>query len=132
MVARKIRLREVDGLLEDIEVSLPVAWAETLRSRAGKLGLSLADFLAQYCGHLTAEIEALETAVESPTIGDDAARFRLRGGLLKTFQAESLRTGLPVRALAHRAISDAADVFAGREKQPAPAPLILIPKVGRR
>lgn len=131
---KRLRLREVAGLLEDIEINLPVAWAETLRSKSVKLGLSLDALLVQYAGSLVHEIESLEAAVASPTISDDAARFRLRGGFLATFEREALRSGLPVRALVHRAVSDAADVFDGREKQAAPKPLVLIPgrKVGRR
>ena len=129
-----LRLRSTAGLLENVEVSLPVSWAATLRGRADKLAMSLDALLVQYAGHLAHEIESLETAVASPTISDDAARFRLRGTFLKTFEGEALRSGIPVRTLVHRAISDAADSFAGREKTPLPKPLILIPgnKLGSR
>ena len=132
---KRLRLRDISGLLEDVEVSLPVSWAASLRVRAEKLGLSLNAFLAQYVGHLAAEVEKLEEAVETPTVSDDVARFRLRGAFLKTFEAEALRSGLPVSALVHNVISDAADSFAGRVKAPLPKPLILIPghnKLGSR
>ena len=130
-----LRLREISGLLEDVEINLPISWAETLRSKSAKLGLSLADFLAQYSGHLVDEIESLETAVASPTISDDAARFRLRGSFLKIFKAEALRSGLPVRTLVHRLIADAAASFAGRAREPLPKPIVMVPgqkKLGRR
>ena len=124
---KRLRLRSTAGLLEDIEISLPVAWAATLRAQSVKLGLSLDALLVQYAGHLVHEFESLEAAVAAPTLGDDAARFRLRGSFMATFEREALRSGVPVRSLVHRVISDAADVFDGREKQPAPQPLVLIP-----
>ena len=131
----RLRLREVSGLLEDIEINLPVAWAATLRSKSVKLGLSLDALLVQYAGSLVAEVEKLEEAVASPTLGDDVARFRLRGSFLKSFELESLRSGIPVNALIHRSISDTASAFAGRAREPLPKPIVMVPgqkKLGRR
>ena len=132
---KRLRLREVSGLLEDIEINLPVAWAATLRSKSVKLELSLDALLVQYAGHLAAELDALGEAVASPTLGDDVARFRLRGAFLKTFEAESVRSGIPVNALIHRSLSDTASAFAGRAREPLPKPIVMAPcqkKLGRR
>ena len=132
---KRLRLRPTDGLLENVEVSLPVAWAATLRSRADKLTMSLDALLVQYAGHLAAELDALGEAVASPTLGDDVARFRLRGAFLKTFEAKSVRSGIPVNALIHRSLSDTASAFAGRAREPLPKPIVMAPgqkKLGRR
>ena len=34
---KRLRLRDISGLLEDVEVSLPVSWAASLRVRAALL-----------------------------------------------------------------------------------------------
>ena len=107
---------------------MPTAWLAVLRVRAGKLNLPLEDMLTQYLGHLAAEAEAQEKAVQSPTLGDDAARFRLRGSFLKSFQREAHRVGVPVVTLMHRLVADAADAFEGRANTPLPKPLELAAK----
>ena len=125
--ATKLRLRAVDGLLDDIQISLPVSWAAPLRAQSVKLGMSLADLITQYCGHLSDQVEALDAAVQSPHTGDDPSRFVLRGSFQQIFQAEALRCGLPVRAVLHRVISDAAASFAGRAREPLPKPIVMVP-----
>ena len=65
-----LRLRPVDGLLEDVVLAVPAEWMEVLRVQADKLGLPVADMLIQYLGHLVAEREALGKAVASPNISD--------------------------------------------------------------
>ena len=67
-------------------------------------------------------------AVQSPTLGDDVARFRLVGSFLKSFEREAARTGLPIITLLHRSISDSASVFDGREKEALPKPIALAPR----
>ena len=76
-------------------------------------------------GISSAEREALGEAVASPTISDAMARFRLSGGLLKSFEREADRTGLPIVTLMHRSASDSASVFDGRAKEALPKPMKL-------
>ena len=123
-----LRLRPVDGLLEDVVLAVPVEWMESLRVQADKLGLPVEGMVVQYLGHLVAQVEALEKAVESPVMGDDPMRFLLRGSFQKTFEAEALRCGLPVRVVLHRVVADAADAFEGRPKAPMAKPLSLVAK----
>ena len=111
--ATKLRLRAVDGLLDDIQISLPVSWAATLRAQSVKLGMSLEDVVVQYAGHLAAEIEKLEAAVASPTISDDVARFRLRGSFLANIRA---------RGFALRDSSERANSIVRLATQPALSP----------
>ena len=120
-----LRLRPTDGLREDITIGVPVHWLATLREKADKLGLSVEDLLIQLCGHVASEAEALESAVQSPKLGDDVGRFVLRGAYLKSFQREANRLGLPIVTLMHRTVSDAAAEFDGRAKDPQPKPLSL-------
>ena len=137
-MARKkaeLRLRPTDGMLEDVTIALPVSWAAGLRERAGKLGLSIESVVVQLCGHAASELGQLHKAVDGPRIGDDPSRVVLRDSMLRSFSREALRTGLSVRVLLHRSISEACDVFDGRQKQAPPKPLQLIPgqkKLGRR
>ena len=130
-----LRLREVSGLLQDVTISLPISWADGIRERASKLGISAEDVIVQLCGHVVGEFEQLREAVDGPRIGDDPSRVVLRDSMLRSFSREALRTGLSVRVLLHRSISEACDVFDGRQKQAPPKPLQLIPgqkKLGRR
>ena len=126
----KLRLRPTDGMLEDVTIALPVSWAAGLRERADKLGLSIESVVVQLCGHAASELGQLHKAVDGPRIGDDPSRVVLRDSMLRSFSREAVRTGLSVRVLLHRSISEACDVFDGREKPAAPKPLQLIP--GRR
>ena len=68
-----LKLRPVTGLLEAVEVHLPVSWAASLRVQAGKLDMPLEDLITQYCGHLPDQCEKQHTAVASPTLSDDPA-----------------------------------------------------------
>ena len=120
-----LRLRPVDGLLEDVALAVPVGWMGVLRAQSVKLGISVESLLVQHAGHIAAEAEALESAAESPKLGDDVGRFLLRGGYLKSFQREANRLGLPVVTLMHRTVGDAAAEFDGRAKDPQPKPLSL-------
>lgn len=123
-----LKLRPTDGMLEDLVLAIPVHWLAVLRVQAGKLNLSTEDLLVQFCGHLADQAEALAEAVQAPHTGVDVARFRLAGGLLKSFQREADRTGLPIVTLMHRLVADAAEAFAGRKKTPLPKPLELVAK----
>ena len=131
-----LRLRSTAGLQEDVTIGLPISWAAGLRERAGKLGLSIESVVVQLCGHAASELGQLhKAAVDGPRIGDDPSRVVLRDSMLRSFSREALRTGLSVRVLLHRSISEACDVFDGRQKQAPPKPLQLIPgqkKLGRR
>ena len=120
-----LKLRSTAGLLEDVQLSMPEAWMETLRGRADKLGLSLEDLIIQYCGHL-----ADETAKVSrpPEAGDDPTRLVLRDGLRESFRLEAVRSGLPVRTLLYRCVQAAADAFDGRRYEAVPAPIALVPR----
>ena len=53
-----LKLRPTDGLLEDVQLSIPEAWMATLRGKARKLNLPVADLLVQFVGHLASESEA--------------------------------------------------------------------------
>ena len=123
-----LRLRSVDGLREDIELSVPAGWLVTLCAQAGKLNLPLEEMIIQFIGHLAAEREALGEAVQAPTLSDDPARFLLRGSLLKSFQGEADRLGVPVVTVMHNAVAAAADVFEGRPKAPMAKPISLVAK----
>ena len=123
-----LKLRPVTGLLEDVALAVPVDWLATLRVQADKVGLTVEAMLTQYLGHLAAELDALGEAVQSPTLGDDVARFRLVGSFLKSFEREADRTGVPIITLLHRSISDSASVFDGREKEALPKPIALAPR----
>ena len=123
-----LKLRPVTGLLEDVALAVPVDWLATLRVQADKVGLTVEAMLTQYLGHLAAELDALGEAVQSPTLGDDVARFRLAGSFLKSFEREAARTGLPIVTLVHHAISAAADVFEGRPTAPMAKPISLVPR----
>ena len=130
-----LRLRSTAGLQEDVTIGLPISWAAGLRERAGKLGLSIESVVVQLCGHAASELGQLHKAVDGPRVGDDPSRVVLRDSMLRSFSREALRTGLSVRVLLHRSISEACDVFDGRQKQAPPKPLQLIPgqkKLGRR
>ena len=123
-----LKLRSTAGLLEEVSLSAPVSWMAVLRVQAGKLNLPLEEMLVQFIGHLSHESEVLEAAVQSPALGDDVARFLLRGSFLKSFEREAHRVGVPVVTLMHRLVSDSASVFDGREKEPLPKPLSLVAK----
>ena len=123
-----LRLRSVTGMLDDVVLAVPVDWVATLRVQADKLDLSVEEMIVQYIGHISAEREALGEAVASPTLGDAMARFRLSGSLLKSFQGEADRLGIPVVTVMHHAVSAAADVFEGRPKAPMAKPISLVPR----
>ena len=123
-----LRLRSVDGLLEEVALSIPEAWMEVLRGQSVKLGITVEEMIIQFIGHLAAEHEALGEAVASPTLSDDPARFLLRGSLLKSFEREAHRLGVPVVTVMHHAVADAADAFEGRPKAPMSKPLSLVAK----
>ena len=76
----------------------------------GKLGLSIESVVVQLCGHAASELGQLHKAVDGPRIGDDPSRVVLRDSMLRSFSREALRTGLSVRVLLHRSISEACDV----------------------
>ena len=120
-----LRLRSVAGLREEISLSIPESWMETLRSQAGKLDLPLEDFLVQHAGHIAAEAEAMARPQE---VGDSPARLVLRDGLRESFRREADRCGLSIRVLLNRACQSAADAFDGRQYESRPAPVTLVPK----
>lgn len=128
--AKANRYRPVDGILDELTIPVPSSWMTSLRARADALGIKVEFLVTQLCGHVAREFEQLHKAVASPHIGDDPSRLILRSSLQRSFERESIRSGLSMRVLMNRALSEASDVFDGRQKQAPPKPLILIP--GRR
>ena len=120
-----LRLRSTAGLLEDMTLSIPAAWHATLRERAKKLGISVEELSVQALGHVSSEAEKV---AKPPELGDDPARLVLRDSLRESYRRESVRTGLGMRELLHRAVQAAADEFDGRRYEAAPAPVRLVPK----
>ena len=120
-----LRLRPTDGILEDLSLSIPEAWMETLRVQAGKLGLPVEEMVVQYCGHLVAEAEAVKLP---PQVGDDPARLVLRDSLRESYRRESDRTGLPIRTLLYRCVQRAADAFDGQQFEPMLEAVKLVPR----
>ena len=62
-----LRLRPVNGLLEDVALAVPVDWVATLRAQAGKLNLPLEEMLVQFIGHLSHESEGAGRSGPGPT-----------------------------------------------------------------
>ena len=69
-----LKLRPTDGLREDVQLSIPEAWAATLRERAAKLDISLETLCAQALGHTASESEKMS---KPPQVADDPTRLIL-------------------------------------------------------
>ena len=121
-----LRLRPVDGLLEDLSLSIPEGWMGVLRAQSVKLGISVEAMITQYVGHLAAEREKM---TRPPEAGDDAARLVLRDGLRESYRRESARTGISLRSLLNRAVQAGADYFDGRSYEATPEPVKLVPRL---
>ena len=117
-----LRLRSTDGLREDLKLSIPDAWLQTLRARAAKLDISLETLCVQALGHTASESEKMS---EPSQVGDDPARLILRDGLRESYRREAHRSGLSIRVLLNRVVQRAADAFDGEQYESRPAPIEL-------
>ena len=120
-----LKLRSTAGLLEEIALSIPEAWLQTLRARAAKLDITVEELSVQALGHVASETTKM---AKPPQVGDDPTRLILRGSLRESFRRESVRTGLGMRELLYKAVQSAADYFDGRRFESKPEPVTLVPK----